>query len=89
MGGRGASFNSNQAGIKAALKVRQELNRSLPIGADHINVLNIGPVNEEGLAAVEYEIVYRTPYQETDSDGYTYTVWEEESEYRTSIRKVR
>lgn len=36
-------------------------------------------------AKVSYDVSVRIPYQETDWDGYTYTTYEEDSEYRTDI----
>lgn len=47
----------------------------------------VGKPDEHGNvdAKVSYDVTVRIPYRETDSDGYTYTAYEEDEESRTDI----
>ena len=56
-------------------------------GATANKVEIVGKPDEHGNvdAKVSYDVTVRVPYQETDSDGYTYTDYEEDLESRTDI----
>ena len=89
MGSRGRKLTTTQSRSTVLKNVMDELNHSLPLGAESISNLKIGPIDDAGMADVEYEINYRIPYQETDSDGYTQTFYEYESEFVRQRRKVK
>ncbi len=53
--------------------------------ADKVEIVSEPDEHGNVDAKVSYDVSVRIPYQETDSDGYTYTTYEEDSEYRTDI----
>lgn len=53
--------------------------------ADKVEIVSEPDEHGNVDAKVSYDVSVRIPYQETDSDGYTRTTYEEDSEYRTDI----
>lgn len=53
--------------------------------ADKVEIVSEPDEHGNVDAKVSYDVSVRIPYQETDSDGYTHTTYEEDSEYRTDI----
>ena len=53
--------------------------------ADKVEIVSEPDEHGNVDAKVSYDVSVRIPYQDTDSDGYTRTTYEEDSEYRTDI----
>ena len=70
-------------------EVRNILNHRLPSNAESATLLSVENVDNQGYADVEYELNFRIPYTEVDSDGISHTMYDTESEVRKERMKVR